>query len=561
MRPLNIIWRIFCDDLPARLLEGETDTAFHLPGADALADFGDLLGEDAVSEASESEPIGAPFPLPAMIPEDVRGAAELRLKLDFGRLHAQDAELVFELIRGRGRVFIDDMPAAAFQNPKDGLLRVPLFRALHLGRKQTIRLCFDASRPAGVLGGACLHAVSHARLRDTVLVPDKQAGIIRLRTTVCAMDAGDYLLRVLTACAEDAQPIHDYSLSLPAGKQQPVEMAFPFPAPVFQPGTPYTGSAVRLTLFLRASHRGAFIPGSLCDEQTLSCGYSGKAADYDLPLLPGECADPDALLRRIFPMRLPGFRLDAPASDFFYRKMTLAGLSVFHPVAADAMRERLSRHACVSFGHAPLPRMRSLPILDAWQLCGLTACPRTPPADASPAELLLEAAGRALDPQSPDVAAVLLWLRAVRVRLSAEAARQGRFTGSLCAPGVWQDEDVYAALQTALAPTHVSALPLRGAWFAGSRFSASLRAFVEPEKNADDLIVRAYLEDENGKKLVTFKRRCPPDGGEMGLLECALPNAACVLTLFSSLSHGNQVIEQSQIPVYVGEKGMLEAAF
>lgn len=181
--------------------------------------------------------------------------------------------------------------------------------------------------------------------------------------------------------------------------------------------------------------------------------------------------------------------------------------------------------------------------------------------DASPAELLLEAAGRALDPQSPDIAATLLWLRAVHIRLNAEAARQGRLTGPLCAPGVWQDEDVYAAMQTALAPTHVSALPLRGAWFAGSRFSASICAFVEQKENADDLIVRAYLEDENGKKLATLKRACPPGGGEIGLLECTLPRNACVLTLFASLAHGNRVIEQSQIPVYVGEKGMLEAAF
>lgn len=41
------------------------------------------------------------------------------------------------------------MPLCAFQNPKDGFLRVPLTRALHAGRKQTIRLCFDASRPGG----------------------------------------------------------------------------------------------------------------------------------------------------------------------------------------------------------------------------------------------------------------------------------------------------------------------------------------------------------------------------------------------------------------------------
>lgn len=59
--------------------------------------------------------------------------------------------------------------------------------------------------------------------------------------------------------------------------------------------------------------------------------------------------------------------------------MTLAGVSVLHPFATEAMRERLARHACVSFGDAPLARMRNLPALDAWLLCGLTACPRTPP--------------------------------------------------------------------------------------------------------------------------------------------------------------------------------------
>ena len=53
----------------------------------------------------------------------------------------------------------------------------------------------------------------------------------------------------------------------------------------------------------------------------------------------------------------------------------------------------------------------------------------------------------------------------------------------------------------------------------------------------------------------------PPRGGEIGILECALPNNACVLTLCASLSKGAEIIEQSQMPVYVGVNGMLEAAF
>ena len=452
MRPLTR-WRIRAPRLPERLTENAPpDEAFHLPGADALSAFADLLGAPIPDGADDAQTVQeADFPLPAAIPGDVDGAVELTYALDFGALCADDAELTLELVRGRGRVLADDVPLCAFQNPKDGLVRVPLAHALHAGRRQTLRLCFDASRPAGVLGPVCLHLTTRARLRDIALWPDAQTKTVRLRAALSAMETGRFVLRARAACA----------------------------------GAP----------------------------------------------------------------------------DAFYRAMTLSGVSVLHPFATQALRERLARHACVVFGDAPLPRMRSLPALDAWLLCGLTACQRTPPADATPAELLFEAAGRELDAQSPNIAAVLLWLRAVRIRLLAEAARQGRFSGALCPPGVWQDEDVFAALQTALAPTHLSALPLCGAWFAGSAFSASVSAFVDARDADDALIARAWLEDDDGRRLATLKRPCPPRGGEIGILECALPSAACVLTLCANLSKGAEIIEQSQMPVYVGVNGMLEAAF
>ena len=556
MRPLTR-WRIRASRLPERLTEDAPfDTSFRLPGADALSAFADLLGGMSDEPGDDAQTLQeADFTLPAAIPDDINGAVELTVELDFGALCADDAELTLELVRGRGRVLADDMPLCTFQNPKDGFLRVPLTRALHAGRRQTIRLCFDVSRPAGVLGPVNLHLMTCARLRDIVLLPDAKTQTVRLRATLAAMETGRYVLRARAACKGDAWPVHDLPISLTAGEPQTVEMTLPLPGKPFVPGQPADGPSICVQL-LRQGRNGA-----LCDETTLLCGYSGQPANYDIPLLPSECLDPDALLARIGRMRLFGVRLDAPAPDCFYRTMTLAGVSVLHPFATEAMRARLSRHACVSFGDAPLPRMRSLPALDAWLLCGLTACPRTPPADASPAELLFEAAGRELDAQSPNIAAVLLWLRAVRVRLLAEAARQNRFSGALCPPGVWQDADVFAALQTALAPTHVSVLPLCGAWFAGSTFNASVCAFVDEQDADGDLIVRAWLEDDDGHHLASLKRPCPPRGGEIGLLTCALPNEACVLTLCASLSKGDEIIEQSQIPVYVGVKGMLEAAF
>ena len=556
MRPLTR-WRIRASLLPERLTEDAPfDSSFRLPGADALSAFADLLG-DVPDETDDSAPEGeeADFILPAAIPNDISGAVELAVELDFGALCADDAELTLELVRGKGRVLADDMPLCTFQNPKDGFLRVSLTRALHAGRRQTIRLCFDASRPAGVLGPVNLHLITCARLRDAALLPDAAAKTVRLRATLAAMETGRYVLRARAACKDDALPVHDLPVSLTAGEPQTVEMTLPMPGTPFVPGQPADGPSVRVQLFTQGRH------GALCDEMTLLCGYRGQPANYDIPLLPSECLDPGALLSRIGSMRLFGVRLDAPAPDCFYRAMTLAGISVLHPFATEAMRARLSRHACASFCDAPLPRMRSLPALDAWLLCGLTACPRTPPADAAPAELLFEAAGRELDAQSPNIAAVLLWLRAVRVRLLAEAARQNRFSGALCPPGVWRDEEGFAALQTALAPTHVSILPLCGAWFAGSAFSATVCAFVDERDADDDLLVRAWLEDDDGKRLTVLKRPCPPRGGEIGLLTCTLPSEACVLTLCAALTKGSEIIEQSQIPVYVGVKGMLEAAF
>ena len=389
MRPLTH-WRIRAARLPERLTEDTLfDASFRLPGADALSAFADLLGgapdEDCGSAPDMQE---VDFTLPAAIPADVSGTVELAVELDFGTLCADDAELTLELVRGKGRVLADDMPLCAFQNPKDGFLRVPLTRALHAGRKQTIRLCFDASRPAGVLGPVNLRLTTRARLRDVVLLPDAAARIVRLRATLAAMETGRYVLRARTACKGDVLPMHDLPVSLTAGEPQTVEMTLPLPANPFMAGRAADGPSLRVQLFTQGRH------GALCDETTLLCGFGGQPASYDMPLLPSECLDPDALLARIGRMRLFGVRLDAPAPECFYRTMTLAGVSVLHPFATEAMRERLARHACVSFGDAPLARMRNLPALDAWLLCGLTACPRTPPADTTPAELLFEAAGR-----------------------------------------------------------------------------------------------------------------------------------------------------------------------
>lgn len=150
------------------------------------------------------------------------------------------------------------------------------------------------------------------------------------------------------------------------------------------------------------------------------------------------------------------------------------------------------------------------------------------PADATPAELLFEAAGRELDTQSPNIAAVLLWLRAVRVRLLAEAARQNRFSARSARPASGRTRMFSPPCKPRLRRRTSALCPCAGAWFAGSKFSASIHAFVDERDAGDNLIARAWLEDDDGERLAALKRPCPSRGGEIGLLTCILPSEACV---------------------------------
>ena len=47
----------------------------------------------------------------------------------------------------------------------------------------------------------------------------------------------------------------------------------------------------------------------------------------------------------------------------------------------------------------------------------------------------------------------------------------------------------------------------------------------------------------------------------MGVIEAALPDHPCVLELTTRLLHDGEAIEESTLPIYVGERGQLEAAF
>ena len=558
MRPLSACWRIRAAALPDRLKINQP-RPFSLPGEEALSGFSSLfLDEEAPSVPAPDSPEEAPFPLPNSLPEDARGPVELVCTLDFDRLRAQNAEVLFELFTGSGQAYLDDTQIAAFSARRETLIvKLPPSRCQ--GRR-TLRLAFDETRPAGLAGPVTLHTTSFAQLEDILLSPNEKQQLLTL--TVCAQEAGTYVLHAQAACRGIHTPLREQILLLEAGERRCVHLLVDAPVPRFSPGTPYEAPAVAIQLFLRTRPKSR-LPGFLCDSETLLCGRLGRTASYDLPLTPEECfLPPDTLLHRLG--TIPAVCVPVLAPEAFYRAMTRAGVAVRQiTLGQKALKDKLRRFPCVSFQKTPAPSERLAPdtAVSCWQLCGMTAFPSAPPAGLTAVELLREASGRTLVPDDAHTLAVLDWLRAFSVRLRAEAARQGRVTGPLCFPGEWNKPDIAAALDTAFAPTHLSALPLFGAWWVSTHFSAALRVFLAPGEETEGLTCEAVLEDEQGKTLARVFVPCPKGGGDIGVLQAFLSHKPGVLTLYTRLRREEAVIEESQMPVYVGVRGMLETAF
>ena len=580
MQPLLALWRIRADELPDRLLdENRPAPEFTLPGANALRGFADLLGaeeEDMPPAMPEEE--DAPFPLPAMLPEDVTGAAELFLEIDFGALPGDRAVLILTGISGKGEILLGDAPIARFGGAPDAAanaaakitavpcdMAVDLTDALRRGRKEQLILRFDASRPAGVPGPVFLHTASGGWLSDAAITPSAAARTMTVSARTHAVKEGRYALRVTPqphSPGSALEPAREISCTLNPMESRECALSLAVPGEAFCAGRPYHAAALRAELFYMDGKTA--VP---CDSALIAAGYPGRSAPVFVPLQMEDLrGSSEALIDRLRALHIAGVSLPAPAADSFYLAAARAGLSIRQYLPDDVSAQRLARHACVYKEPLPALPREACPMEEtAWQLCGMAGMPRTPDPDFTPAELLYDAAGRRLNAADEGVSAVLAWLAAVNIRLRAEAARQRRFTGALCAPGQWTQPDIADALRTALAPLHLSALPLLGAWWTGTRFSASLEAFVPADAEYSALTAYAVLEDDEGNRLARLRQPFRPqprgEGAPIGVIEAALPDTPCVLTLTCRLLLGETVLEESSLPVYVGQRGPLEAAF
>ncbi len=561
MRLPLLAWQLHAAALPERLCPVLKRDAFSLPGIDALDDYADLLGGTAASEQPVSDAPTALFFLPGELPSDIPGPVTLTHEIDFRAFSGDCAHLTFGLLTGRGEVMLDDQRLARFENEP---LDLDVTAALRRMRRQTLALRFERDRPAGSPCAVTLRIARFARLVRVNPVPD--AKTLTLFARIKSFHAGEYVLRALILSKQGTPVLaQEISLFLGEGDLHDVEWTLQgamsdMPGVHFVPGSTSESPVLRMQLFLKAKACAA-VPGALCDEETLmftAPTSSALAPRFWLPLSMEDCLrPPQDLAERLSALRIPCVSLPEGAPEALFPSLARAGIAL--RVSSDRAT-RLARFPCF----AADTQEQALPLsqaaaLAAWQLCSMPVCPRTPDLALPAATLLSEAAGRPLDPDDPQVAEVLSWLHAVFIRLRAEALRQGLCSGSLCPLNAWAQEDVADALRTALAPVHLSALPLFGAWWTGVHFSASLYAFV-PE-GEDELAASASLEDEHGRRLAHETYPCPSGGGRLGLIEATLPDFPCVLTLHTELTRKDAVIEESVIPVYVGRRGPLEAAF
>ena len=205
-------WTLHGSGLPDRLLEHDS-SGFSLPGADALGAFAELLGTDGAPSEEPAEQT-APFALPAMLPDDVPGCVRLTRELDFGSLRGDRALLIIDHLAGRGEILLDNQVLARFDSAGSPAasasaamaltgtpcqLAVDLTDALYLGRRQTLTLRFEETRPSGACGPVFLVTTARAHLSRVTVAPDARSGVVSVRARVCAQSAGSYVLR--------AQPI------------------------------------------------------------------------------------------------------------------------------------------------------------------------------------------------------------------------------------------------------------------------------------------------------------------------------------------------------------------
>lgn len=549
-------WTLCADTLPEQE-ETARREGFSLPGALSLKEFSDLLGMDEEAQEEKTEERrGIRFSLPGMLPQGTRGEATLSRFIDFGRLSGKRASLEIDHLCGTGDILLGEKKLLSFSGGMQ--VSVDVSDALRLRRRQKLTIRFDDAQQAGVFGTALVHTVDGACFKTVHLSPDAARQILAVEAVIFVQTPGEYALRTAIAGTQEETPTpwRETRVRTDHPGTQTVQFSLSMRAPCFEAGKPYTPPVLKLSLYILP--KGAKGQGMLSDARTMMTGYPGETPDAYVPLTPEECAlAPDELIAQAKRLRVHALSVPERAGSLLFRRAALEGICLLVDAPADAPALQ-SPCAVKKTGG------REIPVLSraaaCWQLCGMPAMPPIPDAHASDRELLLDAAGREIE-LSEQSKHTMEQLRGLTIRLRAEAARQGQYTGALCAPGEWREDAVAEAIAAAFEPMHLSVLPLRGAWWAQSFFSATLQAFIPEDERNGAYSAEAELLGEGGACIASFSRDVSHAEGPLGIIEGRLPDRACVLTLRTRLRRSGAVVKTQDFPVYVGVRGPLEAAF
>ena len=457
-----------------------------LPGAERLARYDALLGEPAEA--------GQDFASPRLIPEGVRNAV---LCTTLSAAHPL-VRLVFPELAGSGRVTLGGEEIARFSG---GMLALELPQAALRENPATLAVRFDKARPAG------FPATPHLEMDDWVTLEDihltSAAGEICGWTTIRALRSGVYRLVAQGWSVEAA---------LEAGSSR----AIPFRLP-----------AVELLVLrvLRKDERGE----AEVFRRALTCHEKPRGMPAFLPLSPEEACTPN-LFQRLASLGLRAVGFDFPAAPALRARLRAAGIDVvLHRDVWDADGERLGALCW----EADFPQDGDA----AWQLCGLTACPR---GDGG-----LDASARrhaALGVTPGDDAA----LGELLLRLRIVGTRLGGYAGPLCPAG-----SLFSPALDALGTKGpaIHALPLFGAWWASSAFSCRLGADAPPGSRCEAAL-------KAGDEILAH---CTFSPGERPTLQARLPQASLVAQLHIRLTLPRGEVLCDALPVPIGIRAPLEA--
>ena len=516
--PLARGWRLFADGLKE---ESNAFSSF-LPGVSRLEAYADLLG---VPE--DREPEGVPFALPGLLPPEAFSGARLCRELRFG-YGFDHVLLCFSMLRGSGCVLLDGEEIERFES---GALTLDLSNVARRRHRKTLTVAFDRERPAGIIGPVYLKCARFAWFQDVSLRPEGSA--VQGEVVLSAALTGEYLLRI-TSGSESLE----FPLSLQSGETKALPFACPLPPPGRQ-----NAPLISLRLYVRGGPK-ALAP---CDRQALLCGLRREAPKAWIDLSPEETQlAPDVLASSLSCLPVSAVRLKRSLANDAYAALYYAGVSVLHTgqeTDSNAM-ESLSRFPNVFF----LPQSAVFPDTAEAAALQLTAPSGSSPSLSAPqartewTRMLFGAPLRLTLPRSPFVQLL--------VRIRADGARMGLFSGPVAPAGSLADPSLSALLRHAAEP-HAAAFPLFGAWRCGMHFFCRLGMPGAP-KGAR--LTAALMQGSQALAVYDSEKN------RESFLKALLPEEPCVLSLCLALilPDGTRR-EEAPLPVPVGRRGPLEA--